>query len=573
MTSIFDRAIQKDPVVLDVIWTRLISLLNEQAVSLQRTAFSPGVREAGDCSVGFFGLDGLMIAQAVTGTPGHVLALPDCVRYLMSVHPPESLAKGDVILTNDPYRNCGHQYDMTVLTPVFRGEKPVALYASTCHVLDVGGTRMSPIASDVYEEGVLIPAIKLYHGGRLNDDLVEVIRANVRAPVQVLGDINALVGTNDVGGRRVLEYMDELGITDIDTIAREILGRSERAMRAAIQELPAGSYAHELTIDGIDPGEPVLVKVRLDIRPDGTIFVDYTGSSPKSRRANNVVLNYTHAYTSYALKCAIAPELPNNAGSLAPIEVHAPTGSILKAEPPSAISMRSTVGHFLPTAIFGALAKAAPDKVIAGCVGLASLNVNGEHRGTRFIAGSGLSNGGMGARPNKDGLGAAGWPHGARHVPVEVSETMGPLVFLRHELRPDSGGAGRYRGGLGQTYELLMQADTPTALRVIAHCVEHPAPGANGGLPGACGAVTDATGAPVSLRAPGFLVAGDRVTLAMGGGGGFYDPRERDPEQVLADVLDGYVTPERARSHYGVVIDGGRIDTAATAALRGASPA
>jgi N-methylhydantoinase B len=568
LRATFARTLSSDPVVLDVIWTRLIALLNEQAVSLQRTAFSPGVREAGDCSVGFFGLDGAMIAQAVTGTPGHVLALPDCVKYLISVHPPSSLRPGDVILTNDPYRNCGHQFDITALTPVFRGDVPVALYASTCHVLDIGGSRMSPIAADVFEEGLLIPAMKLYRGGVLNEDLVQVIRANVRTPVEVLGDINALVGTNDIGGKRVLEYMEELGISDLDQIQHEILTRSERAMRAAIAKLPAGSYSHQITIDGIDPGEPVTVKVRLDIRADGTMHVDYTGTSPKSHRANNVVLNYTHAYTSYALKCAIAPELPNNAGSLAPISVFAPEGSILQARSPSPIGMRSTVGHFLPTAIFGALGKAAPHLVIAGSVGLASMNVYGEHKGRRFISGSGLSNGGMGARPTKDGLGAAGWPHGARHVPVEISETTGPLLFLRHELRADSGGPGRFRGGLGQTYELTMLSDTPTMLRLIAHCVEVPAPGSSGGGAGARGEVSDGDGKEMSLRTPNLLERGDVVRLAMGGGGGYEDPHQRDVALVLADVLDGYVTVERARSEYGVAIDQGRIDNAATATLR-----
>jgi len=315
-----------DPVVLDVIWTRLIALLNEQAVALQRSAFSPTVREAGDCSIGFFGLDGAMIAQAVTGTPGHVLALPDCVRYLLSAHPPESLRPGDVILTNDPYRNCGHQFDMTVLSPVFHGEQAVALYASTCHVLDVGGLRLSPVAGDVFEEGLLIPPMKLYRAGELNADLVEMIEANVRAPGEVIGDIKALVGTNDVGSRRVLEYLDELGIADLEEIQREILERSERAMRQAICELPSGQYRHSITIDGVKPNEPVTINVLLEIPGDGTIVVDYTGSSPRSPRANNVVLNYTHAYTSYALKCAIAPELPNNAGSLAPISVIAPRG-------------------------------------------------------------------------------------------------------------------------------------------------------------------------------------------------------------------------------------------------------
>jgi N-methylhydantoinase B len=476
LRATFARTLSSDPVVLDVIWTRLIALLNEQAVSLQRTAFSPGVREAGDCSVGFFGLDGAMIAQAVTGTPGHVLALPDCVKYLISVHPPSSLRPGDVILTNDPYRNCGHQFDITALTPVFRGDVPVALYASTCHVLDIGGSRMSPIAADVFEEGLLIPAMKLYRGGVLNEDLVQVIRANVRTPVEVLGDINALVGTNDIGGKRVLEYMEELGISDLDQIQHEILTRSERAMRAAIAKLPAGSYSHQITIDGVDEDEPVHISIVLEIRADGIIRADYTGTSPRSRYPINVNLNYTHAYTNYALKCAIAPELPNNAGSLAPILVFAPDGSILQAQPPSPIGRRGSVGHYLPDAVFGALAQAAPDKVIAASAGLSNAQIDGtDGDGRRYISGTGLTNGGIGARPTKDGLSTTGWPHGARNVPTEISESLGPVLVLRHELRMDSGGPGTFRGGLGQTYELTTLTPGPHAVRLSPRCFQFPA--------------------------------------------------------------------------------------------------
>ena len=562
-----------DPVALDVVWTRLLALVNEQAVSLQRTAFSPVVREAGDCSVGFFGIDGRMIGQAATGTPGHVLALPDCVKYLVSIHPPETLRPGDVIMTNDPYRNCGHQNDITVCTPIFKDGKAIALYASTCHVPDIGGLRRGgPNAADVYEEGILIPALKLYREGELNQDLVTLVRANVRQPNPVMGDINALVGTNEIGGKRVLEYMDELGISDLVALEDEIIGRSEKAMREAIRTIPAGVYEHAIDIDGVVEDEPTHVQVKVTVRADGTMHIDYTGSSPKSRYPINVVLNYTHAYTHYALKCAIATDLPNNAGLTMPVTVHAPEGSILNAKPPSPLGGRTRVGHFLPAALFGALGKAIPDRITAESVGFASITVAGVGGdGHQFVQDSGMTNGGTGARPNKDGLSSTGWPHGARHVPTEIVEATSPIIFHRHELRTDSGGPGRLRGGLGQVHTLeVLGARGLYRMRAYAHCVRFAARGRFGGLPGATTSAHQRSGTDVSLWEGNDLEQDAVVTLESGGGGGFFSPLERDPALVLSDVVDGYVSVASAERDYGVVIDEDalRVDDRATAERR-----
>jgi N-methylhydantoinase B len=577
MSRTMDRLGAADPVALDVVWTRLLALVNEQAVSLQRTAFSPVVREAGDCSVGFFGIDGRMIGQAATGTPGHVLALPDCVKYLVSIHPPETLAPGDVIMTNDPYRNCGHQNDITVCTPVFKDGKAIALYASTCHVPDIGGMhRGGPNASDVFEEGVLIPALKLYRKGVLNEDLVTLIRANVRQPNPVMGDINALVGTNEIGGKRVLEYMDELGISDLVALEEEIISRSERAMREAIRTIPPGTYEHAIDIDGVVEQEPTHIQVKVIVKADGTMHIDYTGSSPKSRYPINVVLNYTHAYTHYALKCAIATDLPNNAGLTMPVTMHAPEGSILCAKPPSPIGGRTRVGHFLPALLFGALAKAIPDRITAESVGFASITVTGVNRsGHPFVQDSGMTNGGTGARPNKDGLSSTGWPHGARHVPTEIVEASAPIIFHRHELRTDSGGPGKMRGGLGQIHTLeVLDTNGPYRMRAYAHCVRYPARGRFGGAPGATTRAYEAKGRAVTLWDVNRLEADAVVTLESGGGGGFFPPFERDPARVLSDVIDGYVSLESARQDYGVAIDDRRthVDEKATAELRREPP-
>lgn len=562
-----------DPILLDVFWTRLNAMLNEQATALQRTAFSPVVRESGDCSVGIFDeVGGRMLAQAVTGTPGHIFALPACIRNMMAEYPLAVLRPGDVLITNDPYLNCGHQYDITVATPVFRDGRAVAVYASTAHVLDIGGRPLSAEAKDVYEEGLLIPTMKLYREGVANADLFSILKANVRTPDEVLGDISALVGTNEVGGRRLLEYMDELGIETIDGMADEILARSERAMRAAIQEIPDGEYYHETFCDGFD--EPIKIAVHLKIKGD-ELFVDYAGSSPRSPKGINVVFNYTHAYTTYALKCAIAPAIPNNGGSLKPITVSAPLGSLLNAERPSPVASRHVMGHFLPGAIYGALGQALPQKVLAeGAAAVWYTTVAGNTtEGRRYLT-SIINAGGYGARPTKDGLHAVGFPSGTTAVPVEVTEAVAPVVIRRRELTTDSGGPGTFRGGCGQTIEIEVRGEGPVFFGSSTDRIRHPAQGMAGGGAGAPGAL-ELRGTPLRLKETNILKPGDVVTMKLPGAGGFFDPFARDETLVLADVVDGIVSAAAAKRDYGVVIDssGAGVDAVATKKLRGARAA
>src|SRR4051812_39925162 len=290
-----------DPITLEVMWNRLIAVVNEQATALMRTSFTTIVREAGDLSAGVFDTRGYMIAQAVTGTPGHINAMATCIHHFLSVFPAESLSPGDVLITNDPQKTSGHLHDFTVITPVFRDESLVGYFGNTCHVLDIGGIGLSTDGRSMYEEGLYVPITKLFDRGEPNHQLIQIIAANVRAPEPVLGDIHAQAAGNDVGAARLIEFMAEFQLDSLEPLADEIIGRSERAMRAAISAVPDGVYRNVVWSDGYE--EPVRLEVAI-LKSGDSLVVDWSGSSPESKRGINVVLNYTHAYTTYALKCA-----------------------------------------------------------------------------------------------------------------------------------------------------------------------------------------------------------------------------------------------------------------------------
>jgi N-methylhydantoinase B len=557
-----------DAITLEVIWNRLIAVVNEQATALMRTSFTTIVRESGDLSAGVFDTRGNMIAQAVTGTPGHINAMATCIHHFLAVYPAETLRPGDVLITNDPQKTSGHLHDFTVITPVFLHERLVGFFGNTCHVLDIGGRGLGTDANSVYEEGMFVPITKLYDAGVENRELLKLLAANVRTPEPVLGDIHAQVAGNDVGGRRLLEFMAEFGLESIDPLADEIIARSERAMRAAIARLPDGVFEHAVFSDGYE--EPVRLQVRIEKHGD-EMLVDWAGSSMESKRGINVVLNYTHAYTTYALKCALAPEVPNNEGSFRPVGVTAPPGCILNAQHPAPVGARHIIGHFLPGAIFGALAQALPDRVMAE--GAANIWINqfsGRDEQNELWTYVWFSAGGTGARPNKDGISAAAFPSGISGVPAEVIESLSPIVMHRREFRQDSGGAGRFRGGLGQVMEVSVRGDRSFTLSPLFDRTRFAAQGYAGGRPGAFGAIETSTGEVLERKGMREFPAGTRITLRLPGGGGFGDPYQRDPEAVLEDVRNGLVSPEAARRHYGVVIDPatGVIDWQATDAAR-----
>ena len=543
-----------EPILLEVLWNRMIGAVNEQAAALMRTSFTSVVREAGDLSAGVFDRRGRMIAQAVTGTPGHINSMATCMRHFLAAFPLASLRPGDVLVTNDPWKTASQLNDITVITPIFRGDRLVAFFGNTCHALDIGGRGLSADAYEVFEEGLFIPVMKLHDAGRPNEALLALLRANVRAPDEVLGDLHAQVVANEVGGQQLVAFLQEFGLGDIEELAEVIVARSEAAMRERIAALPDGAYRYELVCDGFE--DPIHIRATVTIRGDG-LAVDYAGSSPQVRHGINVAFNYTHAYTTYALKCAISPDVPNNEGSFRPVSVAAPEGCILNARFPAAVAGRHLVGHFLPSAIFGALAQVLPDRVMApGFDGLWDTQISGHNpRTDRPFTYVWFSAGGTGALPTRDGLSATAFPSGIAGVPAEVIEALSPVVLKRRELRQDSGGPGRYRGGLGQVMEVAVRTDGPFTFSGLYERIRFPGPGLLGGAPGAPGAVRTNTGVAVRPKARQSLPPGTEVTLELPGGGGFGPPWERDSALVLEDVRNGYVSLGRARADYGVAID------------------
>ncbi|HEX2154091.1 MAG TPA: hydantoinase B/oxoprolinase family protein [Acidimicrobiia bacterium] len=541
---------EMDPVTLEILWTRLITVANEQAAALQRTSFTPIVRESGDLSAAVFDAQGRMLAQAVTGTPGHINSLATSMHHFLAAYPEETLRPGDVLITNDPWQTSGQLNDLSVVTPVFTGPQLIGFFGNCCHAVDIGGRGLSADANEVFEEGLSIPITKLYDQGEANEELLKIIKANVRAPREVVGDLHAQVAGNQVGATRLVEYLEEFELDDLAGLSHEIRSRSEAATREAIRQVPNGTYRKVIHTDGID--EPVEIACAVTIADD-EILVDYSGSSPQVSRGMNVVLNYTAAYTSYALKCAISPEVPHNDGSFKPVTVTAPEGSILNPRFPAAVAARHIVGHFLPHAVLGALAEVIPDRVIAEGAGNVWLTTTRGAGPDRFVTVF-FASGGMGARPNQDGPSTTSFPSGIATAPVEITETTSPLVFRHKELRPDSGGPGKYRGGLGQRIEVEVRTGEPFVVSSLSDRLRFPAEGYLGGRPGAPGGFETSIGESRNPKLSNRLPEGTTFVLELPGGGGFFDPAERDPAAVAEDVAEGLVTPARAASDYGLEV-------------------
>jgi N-methylhydantoinase B len=538
-----------DPVTLEVIWNRFMSVANEQQDALIRTAFSTIVRESQDLACGLFDTKGRMIAQSLSGTPGHINAMATSMKHFLAAFPPEKLSPGDALITNDPWQTAGQINDITITTPIFRGDKMVALFANTCHSADIGGRILSAEAREVFEEGLRIPIMKLFERGEPNPTLMQIVRANVRQPDEVIGDFYAQTACNETGGRALLEMMEEFGLDSIDPVAEEIIRRSEAAVRAEIRKLPAGEWRNETWSDGFE--EPIVVRCAVKVAGD-EIFIDFSGSSPQSTRGINVVFNYTHAYASFAIKAAICPDVPHNEGSFRPVHVSAPAGSILNALDPAPVASRQVIGHFIPSAIFAALSGAMPGRLMAPGADPIWLSVwRGENPPFTMTI---FQVGGTGARPAKDGLNAVGFPSGVAGVPAEVIESLSPVVMKRRQLRPDSGGAGEWRGGLGQLTEFARRGEGRWSVSSIADRTNYAAPGLLGGAEGATGEVALDDGTPFNPKALRDLKNSEIVHVNLPGGGGYGDPMKRDAEKVRWDIVEGYITAEQAEKKYGVAV-------------------
>lgn len=560
-----------------VMWNRLISVVEEQAQTLIRTAFGTPVREAGDLSAGVYDLKGRMLAQAVTGTPGHVNAMAASVSHFIRKFPIETMREGDVFVTNDPWLGTGHLNDFTVVSPTFRNGGLVALFASTAHVVDVGGLGFGPDGRQVYEEGIYVPLMYFARAGEVNADLLDILRWNVREPVQVEGDLYSLEACNRTGSERLVAMMDEFGLETIDQLADWIVETSYRAMLDEIGKLPDGTWRNSMQIDGYE--QEVDLCATMTIGADG-IEVDFTGTSPVSSYGINLPLTYTQAYASFGVRCVVGPHIPNNAGSLAAVRVSAPEGCILNAPHPCAVTARHVIGQMLPDVVLGCLHEVIPggtlaegtsclwNPVLLGGHGIGGNDASGTTRSRSFAVNC-FHAGGMGARPTMDGLNATAFPSGVRNTPVEVTETIAPLICWQKEFRSDSGGPGMFRGGVGQIMSFSHAEDAPFAISAMFDRVKHAPRGRAGGRDGMTGRLLLQSGKELPGKGRHPIPARDRVVMEMPGGAGFGDPLKRDPLMVSEDILAGFVTVEAALRDYGVVADAaGRLDEDATAAER-----
>ena len=531
-----------------VMWNRLIAVVEEQAQSLLRTAFGTITREAGDLSAGVYDMSGRMIAQAMTGTPGHVNTMANAVRHFFPLYPVSSMKPGDVYITNDPWLGTGHLFDYVVMTPVFLGQTPVAMFASTCHVIDVGGVGMSAKGNSVFEEGTLIPHMKLVDAGALNEDLLRIILANSRNPVEVRGDLLSLVSSNATGARRLVEMMTEFKLLSIEPLAEHILSTSEKAAREAIRALPEGSWNSEMPLDGYE--RPLLVKSKLTIA-GGKITIDYTGSSPASIFGINSPRTYTHAYSVFGLKAIVAPHVPNNAGSLDCFDLVTEPGTCVDPTRPSPVTARHVIGQTLADATFGCLAQALPGRVQAESAGSIWILALGSAHGrvapeltakAKPFQVTNIGLGGIGGRPGKDGLSTTAFPSGIGTIPVEITEAQCPLWFVSKEYRPGSGGDGEFRGGLGQRIEIRNREDAPFTISAATFDrLRNAAKGRNGGGPGALGVQRLGSGPALPDKGMHTIPAGDSLVIELPGGGGFGYPAKRSPERRAADLAAGLV--------------------------------
>ncbi len=564
-----------DPITLEILWRRLISIVDEADSTVSRTAFSSLLRDAHDYTCMFTDRRGRELAQGTFATPGQSGAMALGIKSLVNKLPLNTYKPGDVFLTNDPWALAGHLNDVCVFSPIFYKDKLAAFTACVFHHSDIGG-RVSSDNHDVFEEGLFIPLVKLYDGGVLNQSVLDMIRWNVRTQDEVIGDIRSQIAANHVCTEKICQMLKENDLGSLDDLADEIMSRTERSMREEIEKVPDGIYRAEGIIEQMKGQKDVLIKATVEVK-GSDIFVDLDGSSPQVNWGGNVVFNFTYAYVFMAIKSMFGPDIPNNDGCAGPIQLKAPEGSVVNCRFPAAVAARLVIGHFITEIIYRALSTALPRKVIAASGGTpAQMNVfYGRRNDGRPWHSVIIRGGGMGAGSANDGNYVYIFPANGANTPVEIFESDTPLIIERRELLTDSGGPGKMKGGLGQREVFRVPDDEhapvpPVNLGVQAGRHVHPPEGLFGGKEGARARflVNEGIGNPFGLTQ---LKPGDVVTIDAAGGGGYGDPLERDLETVAGDVIEGYVSIEGAGKDYGVVIDPVtfEVDLEATRKLRG----
>lgn len=526
-----------DPITLEVVWTRLISVIDEAALTLHRTSFSTVVRESHDYSCMVLSPDGQSTAQATRSIPSFIGTLPISVRAFTRKFPLDSLRPGDVLVSNDPWIGTGHLPDLTIAAPIFSRDVVIGFAGAIAHMADIGGRRRAPDNKDIYEEGLQIPVLKLFDAGAPNETLFDIIRKNVRVPDEVTGDIHAMVGACAHMGAGVLRLMDEYSLRGLSGLTRELTDLTEGAMRRAISNVPDGTFEATTRIDSFDSRTPLEMHCRIDVKGD-QLAVDFAGSSPQNRSPLNSVMSYTRAYSTYALKCVLSPDIPNNDGSFRPITVSAPEGCFLNPAYPAAVEARATVGHYCTSAVFNTLALVLPDQTPAESGiplhGFAMSGWQGDQPFSTIV----FYNGGLGARPDGDGLPTLSFPTNVSCTPTEVLERSAPVRILEKALLPGSGGAGQFRGGLGQRIAMEVTSARPVTLAVLSQRLNFPPRGRQGGENGSVERIL-LNGEPVEGGTPFQLNRGDVIVLELPGGGGFGNIDERSASLQAADRKSG----------------------------------
>jgi N-methylhydantoinase B len=541
-----------DAVSLGILWQRLISIADEGVSTLVRTAFSTAVREGYDLSVMLLDADGALLVQSTQSIPSFTGSAPATLQHMLRRFPPPTLRPGDVIVTNDPWMGTGHLYDINVMRPIFRGDQVVAYGFSITHLPDIGGSGFGSDAVEIYQEGLRLPVCKLVCEGRRDEFLLELIAANVRVPEQVIGDVMANVSCTAVVERQVREFMEEYDLAALGPLSRQIQAATESALRARIRTMRPGTYHETMTVEGIET--PITLACGAKVE-DGAVALDFAGSDGCVSFGVNVPFCFTKGYAIYAVKCLAAALIPNNEGALRTVSVAAPAGCILNALHPAATTARHSVGWFIVPLVFRTLAAASPETVQAGSGMVNMVNFRGRHRDGRAITTLHFASGGCGAMRGLDGLPTVSTPSSNAGIPVEVWESETSLMVTEKRLVPDSGGAGAFRGGLGQRLTMRNDTGAPMTIDVMGYRTDYPPEGAAGGRAGGARQML-INGRPIPHKGRFVLAAGDHLTRIEAGGGGFGDPGERDRSALAADIREGYVTTAGAAQDYGIALEG-----------------